>query len=95
MGALAGSCVQDLGFGALHLMPQCCCLTVCCSPEPAVTCCPLLAFQERMLGAFILQALLVFGAGGAQCGVLPELQALLKPTCSRSTRALAQLWLLL
>lgn len=94
VGALVGSCVRDLGFGAPHLVPQCCCVGVCCSPEPAVTCCPPLAFQQRMLGAFILQALLVFGAGRARCGVVPELQALLKPTCSRSTRALAQLWLL-
>lgn len=29
-----------------HLVPQCHGLSICCSPEPGLNCCPSLAFQE-------------------------------------------------
>lgn len=35
-----------LGFWDPHLMPECYCLSICCSPELGLNCCPSLAFQE-------------------------------------------------
>lgn len=35
-----------LGLWDPHLVPECCCLSICCSPELGLNCCPSLAFQE-------------------------------------------------
>lgn len=35
-----------LGFWDPHLVPECCRLGICCSPELGLNCCPSLAFQE-------------------------------------------------
>lgn len=35
-----------LGVWDLHLVPECYCLSICCSPELGLNCCPSLAFQE-------------------------------------------------
>lgn len=35
-----------LGLWDPHLVPECYCLSICCSAEPGLNCCPSLAFQE-------------------------------------------------